>query len=826
MATQVIDVPGGIPFAGFYYPEILRELLSYLRQNRDRIGLTDENEFEVHVQLLRAFALVGHLNNVRLDVVATELLIDSAGLLESVKRLLRLIGVELASASPAAADLVCKLSEVTTVDQTDFIPELSEFSTDAVPPITFEALTVQDLDRTDQVKYVYGLEETDGSAIVSDTLSMSLANPDVVQRNAGVWPGDAVGQRLFVNVSPNQITAHIGEYRVTERINDTSLRVVKMPGSKTPGFQNDSLIDDWSLKKYTTNFAANANTNASPFNPWATPAVGDMLFVGHRHIQWSQLDLTFTAFGAGIKGVWEYFDNERSLLNPAVGGITDNGSTLTIDCTPLLGTVDRNGALVKLVFLKTGAEEIVKSVWAGGKNQITTAGLLGQVTPSIDEDDYHITAEWVPFDEQEDNTDTGSSAFAQDDLVDWAMPETTARSWLQTDVNVLDAFWLRFRIVSVSTPTNPTFDRIKLDEGDQFLKPVVTQGETIGPQIIGSSTGQGNQEFTLPETPFIDNTETIEVDEGGAGTWVEYARVPSFLSSLATSRHYVRESDAADKAAIRFGDGINGKIPPAGINNIRGTYRVGGDINGNVGVDQITTNADGVSGISAVTNPRPAVGWRMKDGGDDADLERIKREAPAQLRTRDTASTTDDIERLAINNFTDSSGIKPVARAFAVEEGFGAKTIKLLVVGAGGTVLTAAQLEELDEYFNGDDTVVPPTSGVLLTNHKVISVNFEPTLVSIEATVVWPGGSAERVRNQLLAFLTPLAVEDDGFTYVWNFGSQVSFSRVHSLIHEVDPGVQDVPVLKINGVAGSLGLGENELPASTASNITISIQET
>ena len=78
MATQVIETPGGIAFAGFYYPEILRELLAFLRNNKDRIGLTDENEFEVHVQLVRSFALVGHLNNTRLDVVATELLLDSS----------------------------------------------------------------------------------------------------------------------------------------------------------------------------------------------------------------------------------------------------------------------------------------------------------------------------------------------------------------------------------------------------------------------------------------------------------------------------------------------------------------------------------------------------------------------------------------------------------------------------------------------------------------------------------------------------------------------------------------------------------------------------
>ena len=124
----VLSMPQGIEFAGFYYPEILRELLEYFRRNKDKIGLTDENEYESHIQLLRSFALVGHLNNTRLDSVATEMLWGSAQQLESFKRLLRLVGIELSSASPAKADVLLKLSEVTTTNLSGFVPELAEFS--------------------------------------------------------------------------------------------------------------------------------------------------------------------------------------------------------------------------------------------------------------------------------------------------------------------------------------------------------------------------------------------------------------------------------------------------------------------------------------------------------------------------------------------------------------------------------------------------------------------------------------------------------------------------------------------------------------------------
>jgi hypothetical protein len=817
MATQVIETPGGIAFSGFYFPEILRELLQFFRENKDRLGLTDENEFEVHVQLLRAFALVGHLNNTRLDTVATELLIDSANLLESVKRLLRLIGIELNSATPATVDVVLKLSEIATVDVSSFVPTLSEFATDTAPPVTYEDLTGSDLDRTDRVSHVFGLEKVTGE---SGTGSVSSTSSEVFSRDSGSWGtgvSTPVGSHLFLTDS-GPAYDNGGEYRVTQRLNTTDVRVVKIPGSESAGFITESGLS-WTLRKFTGDNASTVNSSGPTFQPFNVMNVGDCLFVGHDHAQWSQLDFDLTTFAIGLAGVWEYPDNERSAFNPSVAPI-DLGSTLEFDLTSLLGTLDRSGAEVKVTYLQTGAKETVTSVFSGGKNKITTTTLLGQVTASVDPTDYHLTADWIPF----ANTEDDSADFTSDDLAKWDLPQTLDRSWLVTDVNLIESNWARYRIVTAGS-TAPVFDTIKLSEGDLYLVRVCTQGETIGPQIIGSSTGQASQSFRLPETPYLDDTELIEVDEGGAGTWIEYINVDNFLNSTATSRHYMRQTDATDRASIIFGDGINGRIPPAGVDNVRGTYRIGGDIDGNVGANTVVVNADGVNGISDIWNPRPASNWRIKDGGDDADLARLKRDAPAGLRTRDRAVNGDDAERLAIYTFTDRAGTKPVARAWAEEEKFGIKTIGLLVVGAGGSTLTATQLEDLEEYFNGDKYARPPASGALVANHELTGVNFEPALISIEVTVTWPGGSAEAIKNALLAFITPLAVESDGSTYVFDFASKVSFSKVHQLVHAVDPNIRDVPVLKLNGSAASVSLSANGLPVTTAASIQVNIQE-
>lgn len=821
MATRTIEVPD-VPFAGFYYPEILRDALTFFRRNVDEIGLTDENDFEVHVQLLRAFAYVGHLNNTRLDTVATELLIDSLTLLESLKRLLRLIGVEVNSATPATVDLLIELSQVITSDTADFIPDLAEFATDAVPPIGYEVIDGVDLNRTDQVDYVYFFKRersvTDG---VFDT-----AASDTIESATAAFTTADVGKHIVREPEAGAIFNNIGEFRIVEFLSASRVRVVRIPDSEPPGFATESGAGLY-IYEFTANGATDVNTAGAPyFQPWASdPSTNDCLYIGHEQALWDQIGVAMqTAISSGqTPGVWEYFDNERSSFNPKE--VVDNlDGTLTLDVTTLTGTKRAASGVVIVEYTVTGTKEKAAIAYVGGVNKITTQTLLGQSgTPSTDTDNYLVTADWVPLANQVDGTESGGS-FEQDGDVEYDIPQTRERSWLSTDVNLSEAMWIRFRLTGIVTPvTVAEIDRIRIDEGTQYLVAIATQGETVGPKIIGSSDGTARQEFELPDDPYIDNTETIEVDEAGGGNFEEYTYVPNFLSSTATSRHYMRETDAEGIATIIFGDGTNGKIPPSGTDNIRATYRIGGDEDGNVGANEVVVNSDGTPQISSVTNPRAASGWVMKDGGSEEDIERLKREGPAELRTRDTGTTGDDIERLAIRNFTDRNGASPVVRAYAEPEGFGPKTVKLLVVGTGGTTLTGAQLEDLDEYFNGDRYANPPTHGALMLNHEVTSVNYEPRTIDIVTTVVWPNGNAESIRNALLALLQPLSLEEDGTTWTWDFGGTVAISRVYSEIHAVDPTIVRVPTLTIEGVSTSVPLVGNQLPVSTASSIKVNI---
>lgn len=156
MATQEVVVPD-FNFAAFFYPDLLQALINFKRKNAPE--LTDESDFEPAMQFLKAFAIVGHLNNVLLDVVANELAFKPAKLPESVRDSLRLIGYEMKSATPSTVDVLYKLSKTFAVS-TVLIPDSSRAATvsddSGSPTIYFETAEGLTIARSDQFGAVFG----------------------------------------------------------------------------------------------------------------------------------------------------------------------------------------------------------------------------------------------------------------------------------------------------------------------------------------------------------------------------------------------------------------------------------------------------------------------------------------------------------------------------------------------------------------------------------------------------------------------------------------------------------------------------------------------
>jgi hypothetical protein len=720
MPSREIIVPS-FDFSAFYYPQILEALI--IRKRIDVPELTDESDFEPFIQLLRSFALVGHLNNVLLDMVANENTLPTSSLVQTVRDMLNLIDYKLASASPATTELVYELSKVFT-SSFQIVSENAQAATEIEgdnPVIYFESLLGITIDRTDQ-------------------------------------------------------------------------------------FTSVQSVDGGTFSDHTTQ--ANSGSN---FTPWPSPVTGDALYFGHSSVMWDKLNIDVVTAMSNIVGIWEYYENDLYDIQPT--SVTDiGGGNLEFDLTSLLGTSDRRGTVVRVSLNETGVYEDVTSTWSGSKN-IATTGLLGQTSPSTDEEDYTIGSEWTEFAlESQLSFSDGTADLIQDGDVEFVLPQNELNNWQKTEINSIEAFWIRYRIITVSGPSSPTLNRCGMDTGKQYAISDVVQGRTVSDDPLGSSNGAQNQSFETTRDYFIDGSETVTIDSE------EWTRVDNFLSSGPQDKHYILKLGDNDRATIRTGDGVNGRIPSIGQGNISIEYRYNAEEDGNVGANTVTVDKTGLTYVNSIFNPRQAGGWAQAEGATDESLERAKLTGPASLRVKEVALNGDDAIVLT-QSFVASDGSSPFSRATFIEEGFGEKTLELIVVGSGGVIPTGNQLEELALYFNGDKFANPQIPKRYVANNEVVPVAFEPKTIDVTAVVTAPEGvTAQAIINGLNQVVQPEALKSDGVTYEWSFGDSVPVSRLIHEIFSVDDRIEDVD---ISVPSSDVALGIRELPVSGTFSITI-----
>lgn len=719
MATT-IEIPD-FDFSKFYYAELLEELMRFKRIHVPE--LTEESVYEPFIQLLRAYALVGHQNNTLVDLVANESTLPTAKLAETVRNMLRLIDYELSPATPSQVDIVYELAKVLTA-----------------------------------------------STLVVNTRAQAAI------KKQGDNPVIYFEALEGLTVDPTNALTHC---------------LAEEAGAFTD---------------FTTQ-ANDATTPAGDFTPWATPAIKDALYFAHAQAMWNKLGApAITALGSGLVGVWEYYDGDFQKTAPT--GIVDNGSNITVDLTSYLGTTNRQGTMVRVALNETGAFEEVESVWTGSINQITTTGLLGQTAVDTDPTHYTIGSDWeelqLDIDDILDWTATGD--------IEYALPQTLTRNWALGIVDGKEAMWLRYRIISVSSPISPTLQNVLIDGGKQYVLRLATQGRTKNDSPLGSSTGLPDQEFETTTDYFINGTMEVYVDDE---LWSE---VDNFLSSEPTAKVYTIELGTNDRATVQFGDGFTGRIPALGVGNVRARYRYGANDNGNVGAQTVTVDKSGLPFINKHYNPRQGNGWKEADAASEESLERAKVAGPTSLRTKDVALGPDDVVELTIGYVDPDTGASPFTRARAFEESFGPKTIEDTVVVAGGSQATATQLAALDEYFNGDQFSYPVKPKRIVANQTVTSVNFTPRVINVVATVYGKNVTQSQVENRLKQIIQPEALKDDGVTYEWDFGGEVDDSRI---MHEIFKSNETINRVELTSPVGTTVLLARELPTIGTVSITI-----
>ena len=360
----------------------------------------------------------------------------------------------------------------------------------------------------------------------------------------------------------------------------------------------------------------------------------------------------------------------------------------------------------------------------------------------------------------------------------------------------------------------PTMQGISINQGERYALFNVIQGVTIR-ENIGASSGAVSQSHMIQRSNYIEGTAKVFVTLGD-GTQDEYFLKANFLNSVSTSKHFIiSDIDIEDRVTIQFGDGVQGKIPSLN-STIYFEARYNAQLDGNVGPNTINNNLS-TTLMRSVTNPQSAVGWLPREGYDLADIRRVAVEAPASLRVPGgRAVTTEDVEYIATNNFTSTGGIKPVSRAFAIEEGYGIKTVKLVAVGSGGGLLTQDVLDDLDTYFNGDSEA--GIESKMVYNHELTSTNYIQRKISIYAEIRTGGSTlstseVNSIRNSLIAALYPASVDSIG-RFNWQLGGLISRSKIISIIINSISNPIDVvdTTLEINDLTNDLQLNEDELP--------------
>jgi len=344
-------------------------------------------------------------------------------------------------------------------------------------------------------------------------------------------------------------------------------------------------------------------------------------------------------------------------------------------------------------------------------------------------------------------------------------------------------YWIRARVATSQYEQPPQISAIRTNTMR------LTQMETVRSEVLGGSTGRRDQVFRLTNVPVLSGSLTLQIDQGsGPETWAE---VSDFFGSGPNDSVYVLNRATGE---IRFGDGFNGAIPIANVDNpganvVALEYRYGGGTQGNVPGGTLTALRNAVDGIddNGITNLMPSYGGR-----DEETLDQAKQRAPQALKSKCRAVTAEDFEFLA-------KQAANVARARALPlyhpdfpDVKVPGVISVVVVPdsnqpnpmpSDGTMRTVCAYLDERRLLTTEVYVIPPT--------------YQKVSVSVEATANDNADLAEVQRGidaALLGYFHPLTGGDDGLG--WPFGGTIFYSRVFQKVFSV-AGVDSVETLSI-----------------------------
>jgi hypothetical protein len=389
-----------------------------------------------------------------------------------------------------------------------------------------------------------------------------------------------------------------------------------------------------------------------------------------------------------------------------------------------------------------------------------------------------------------------------------APPDFSARA----DFGLGPRYWIRVRWEKGEYALDPRLVRLLLNTT------IAAQTVALRNEVLGSSDGSKNLRFHStrapirpgqrldvrePELPAAAEREVLEREEGVDAVaivldprgrtkdiFVRWHEVPDFYASSPRDRHYVLHRLGGE---IRFGDGLNGLVPPIGIGNVRLTfYQTGGGSSGNRPAGAVVQLKTTVPYVDRVTNHEAATG-----GADAEPVASVLDRVPREVRHGGRAVTLEDYEDLAHLASPEVARTKCVPLANLVADPLSQQPpipgdVSVIVVPRSTETKPLPSLELIRRVEDYVQAVDAPTVRLSVVGPLYIRVDVKAQvgLVSLEGAT----NVLADVQQRVASFLHPLTGGMDGAG--WDFGRRPHESDFYALIEAV-PGVDHVRSLDV-----------------------------
>jgi hypothetical protein len=272
--------------------------------------------------------------------------------------------------------------------------------------------------------------------------------------------------------------------------------------------------------------------------------------------------------------------------------------------------------------------------------------------------------------------------------------------------------------------------------GQSFVDISAKQWEAVTNVSLGNSTGLADQEMVLEEQ-VVDNSITFIVNV------TSYSAQETFAFSFPNSEHFLAGLNENTEMVIRTGDGINGKIPPAGQPMTASYYITQGSL-GNVGAGKIIQFISSISvpgsEVISVNNLLAATG-----GADYEDLNKLKKRIPLSIRTKYRAVTDQDF----IDVTELYAGVEKAGVFFDCDVD---KYVHVYLVPEGGGPASNVLIGDVTTYLNARK--------IITTLISVESAGVVPFILVINATAL-PGYSNALAKSNIEDALVELGSSEN-----------------------------------------------------------------